>query len=106
MYNKDISEKIVSDCFDMMDNIRQSKTICKKIVGRNTVSDEYLEVYKEMEGIDKTTQKMVNMVVDINGGVKGYNTETYFLLITLYQTIIHDNMKVNTIRNYIRERYA
>ena len=105
MYNKDISEKIVSDAFDMMDNIRESKRVCKDIIGRNKVSDEYLELYKEIESIDKTTQKMVSMIVDINGGVKGYDTETYFLLITLYQTIIHDNMEVNTIRNKIREKY-
>lgn len=105
MYNKEISEKIVSDAFDMMDNIRESKRVCKDIIGRNKVSDEYLELYKEIESIDKTTQKMVSMIVDINGGVKGYDTETYFLLITLYQTIIHDNMEVNTIRNKIREKY-
>ena len=105
MYNKEISEKIVSDAFDMMDNIRESKRVCKDIIGRNKVSDEYLELYKEIESIDKTTQKMVSMIVDINGGVKGYDTETYFLLITLYQTIIHDNMEVNTIRNKIRDKY-
>lgn len=105
MYNKDISEKIVSDAFDMMDNIRESKRVCKDIIGRNKVSDEYLESYKEIERIDKTAQKMVSMIVDINGGVKGYDTETYFLLITLYQTIVHDNMEVNTIRNKIREKY-
>ena len=114
MYNKDISEKIVNDCFDMMDNIRRSKTVCKEIIDRaredkNVKAYEYYSIYEHCRVIvsrDKRANQLVEEVVNINGGVKGYNTDIYMKLIYDYEEMLELNKEVNTARNKIRERYA
>ena len=114
MYNKDISEKIVSDCFDMMDNIRYSRNVCKELVDRaredKKVKDynySYIfEEYKVIESRDARANHIVEEVVDINGGVKGYDTDIYMKLIYDYEEMIILNKEVNIARNRIRERYA
>ena len=114
MYNKDISEKIVSDCFDMMDNIRKSKNVCKEIVDRASKDKKVkdynysiiLEEYKVIESRDVRANSIVEKILDINGGTKGYDTNIYLMLINLYTDLIVLNKEVNIARNYIRERYA
>lgn len=114
MYNKDISEKIVSDCFDMMDNIRESKNICKEIVDRaredKKVKDyDYSNIYEYYMVIvsrDARANQIVEEIVDINGGVEGYDTDIYMKLIYDYEEMIILNKEVNIARNKIRERYA
>ena len=114
MYNKDISEKIVSDCFDMMDNIRESKRVCKEIVDRaredKKVKDyDYSNIYEYYMVIvsrDARANQIVEEVIDINGGVKGYDTDIYMKLIYDYEEMLILNKEVNIARNKIRERYA
>lgn len=114
MYNKDISEKIVSDCFDMMDNIRQSRNVCKEIVDRaredKKVKDyDYCNIYEYYMVInsrDARANQIVEEVININGGVKGYDTDIYMKLIYDYEEMITLNKEVNIARNKIRERYA
>jgi hypothetical protein len=114
MYNKEISEKIVNDCFDMMDNIRLSRNVCKEIVNRaekdKNVKDydlgNILAYYKVIESRDVRVNGIVEKIIDINGGVKGYDTNIYLMLINLYEDLIVLNKEVNIARNKIRERYA
>ena len=114
MYNKDISEKIVSDCFDMMDNIRNSKNICKEIADRARVDKrvkdyDYSRIYEYYMVIvsrDMRANQIVEEVVNINGGVKGYDTDIYMQLIYDYEEMIILNKEVNMARNAIRDRYA
>ena len=111
MYNKEISEKIVSDCFDMMDNIRESRNICKEIVDRaredKKVYDysNIYEYYKVIVSRDAIANQIVEEVIDINGGVKGYDTDIYMQLIYDYEEMLVLNKEVNMARDYIRERY-
>lgn len=114
MYNKEISEKIVNDCLDMMDNIRLSRNVCKEIVDRaredKKVKDcDYSKIYEYYMVIvsrDARANQIVEEVVDINGGVKGYDTDIYMKLIYDYEEMITLNKEVNIARNKIRERYA
>ena len=111
MYNKEISEKMLSDAFDMMDNIRESKRVCKDIVDRNkmkmnsTEFDCIMEALDVIDELDNKTKKYVAEMLDINGEVRGYNTETYLRLINLYEGIVKSNKEVYDRRNYIREKY-
>lgn len=114
MYNKEISEKIVNDCLDMMDNIRLSRNVCKEIVDRaredKKVKDcdysNIYEYYMVINSRDARANQIVEEVVDINGGVKGYDTGIYMKLIYDYEELITLNKEVNIARNKIRERYA
>lgn len=114
MYNKDISEKIVSDCFDMMDNIRESRNVCKGIVDRAKedkkvkVSDysNIYEYYMVIVSRDARANQIVEEVVDINSGVEGYDTDIYMKLIYDYEEMIILNKEVNIARNKIRKRYV
>ena len=114
MYNKDISEKIISDCLDMMDNIRYSRNVCREILDRaredKKVKDydycKLFEYYMVINSRDARANEIVEEVVDINGGVKGYDTDTYMKLIYDYEEMIILNKEVNIARNKIREKYA
>lgn len=113
MYNKEISEKIVSDCFDMMDNIRQSRDVCKEIVDRakedKKVKDyaysNIYEYYMVIVSRNARGNQIVAEVIDINGGVEGYDTDIYMKLIYDYEEMIILNKEVNIAQNKIREKY-
>ena len=111
MYNKEISEKMLDDAYDMMDNIRESKNICEDIINRNKKKMDSIDygsamyVLNTIEQLYNETLNDVSEMVDINGEVKGYDTETYLRLINLYGCIVRNNKEVNGIRNKIRERY-
>ena len=113
MYNKDISEKIVNDCLDMMDNIRLSRNVCKEIVDRaredkkvkNYDYSNIYEYYMVIVSRDARANQIVEEIVDINGGVEGYDTDIYMKLIYDYEEMIILNKEVNIARNKIRERY-
>lgn len=111
MYNKEISEKMLDDAYDMMDNIRHSRNICEDIINRNKKKMDSIDygsamyVLNIIEQLDNKTQKDVAEMIDINGGVKGYDTKTYLRLINLYAGIVENNKEANDIRNRIREKY-
>jgi hypothetical protein len=111
MYNKEISEKMLDDAFYMMDNIRESKNICEDIINRNKKKMDSIDygsamyVLNIIEQLDNETQKDVSEMIDINGEVEGYDTETYLLLINLYGCIVRNNKEMIELRNKIRERY-
>lgn len=118
MYNKEISEKIVSDCFDMMNNIRESWRACKEIADRAKREIEsihakiygeafcnLMELWRGLESKKENAEKTVEEILDINGGMKGYDTRTYLLLLNHYTYLVMLNKEVNNARNKIRERY-
>ena len=119
MYNKEISEKMLSDAFDMKGNIKNSRSVCFDIYDRakrqsesshakiygNELSNLYA-LWESIKGLYDKAYDILEQMIDINGGVKGYDTETYICLINLYEELVKDNMKVNVTRNELREKYG
>ena len=94
MYNKDISEKK-----EIVDRAREAKRV------KDYDYCNIYEYYMVIVSRDARVNQIVNEVVDINGGVKGYDTDIYMKLIYDYEEMIILNKEVNIARNKIREKY-
>lgn len=44
-------------------------------------------------------------MIDINGGINGYNTDVYLEYIGMYEEVVRSNKECNKRCNEIREKY-